>query len=291
MTRVIARSVAAAMCSVTWLVPATAAHAEDASGPVQSVVEARDDVTIGLDGTGVKAITFPTTVAGDDVHYVLVVENGCDVRPAGRRCPPPAESATVTLNEDVVLQSDALAEGRQTLEVALNVTDGTSNTIIFAVKGTPRAGLRFAVLAVRPAAVPQGGVSLLPGATADDRNQTLLTVHNAGPAPLAFRLVFYDANGTLAGRSAPRLLAAHATDNVDLGGAAAALGLSWTQGAVHVQWAARTFSRMSSVATEVHREPGAGGGLEVRSVRSLALDDLGPHPLTRAAADDVFGSP
>jgi len=47
-------------------------------------------------------------VAGSDVRYVLLIENGCSgiqsdsVRP----CPAPVRDLTVTLNNDVVFQND-----------------------------------------------------------------------------------------------------------------------------------------------------------------------------------------
>jgi hypothetical protein len=49
------------------------------------------------------------------------------------------------------------------------------------------------------------------------------------------------------------------------------------------------FSRISTVAIETHSEPDESGNPEVTTRRELALDDYGPHMLSRAEVVDTFG--
>src|SRR5262245_620334 len=57
-------------------------------------------VAVGEDGNGVTGERFPTTAAGSDVRYLLVVENGCaDGDPPAGPCPAPVTGLTVRSEE------------------------------------------------------------------------------------------------------------------------------------------------------------------------------------------------
>jgi hypothetical protein len=217
----------------------------------------------------------------------MIIENGCPPN-APDPCPPPVGAASITLNGSVVFQNDDVFRFER-VEVALNPVGGDPNNIVIAATGAPGSAARVAVLALRPIDAPFGGRSVLPWAVANEVDRTVLNVHNAGPADVAFRLAFFLPNGAAAGRSAPRILAAHGTANVDLAAVAASLGLGWRRGAVHVQWASRGFSRISTVASMEHREPDSAGVLRVITTRTLDLDDFGPHPLGPDQLRDIFG--
>ena len=108
----------------------------------------RGAVEVGADGNGVRAARFATTVAGRDVRYVLVVENGCAGSNAVRPCPAPVRGLTVTLNEDVVFQNDdEFREAR--LQIALNPDEADDNSLVLAAKGAPGSGARVRILALR----------------------------------------------------------------------------------------------------------------------------------------------
>jgi hypothetical protein len=57
---------------------------------------------------------------------------------------------------------------------------------------------------------------------------------------------------------------------------------------VHVRWAARGFTRMSTTVREFRRAPDANGTLVVAGVEELALDDYRPRPL-RPSEAALFG--
>jgi hypothetical protein len=110
------------------------------------VLQFRGAVTVGDDGNGLLATEFPTTVSGPNVHYVLMLENGCPA--AGRPCPPPVSGLTVTLNDDIVFQNDDhFSEARS--EVALNDVGVDDNSLVLAARGAPGSSARVRVLAVR----------------------------------------------------------------------------------------------------------------------------------------------
>ncbi len=284
-TRLLAGVLFASAC--LGLTPALRAADGGGDGtPTQNVLQYRGHVVVGDDGNGVTAASFPTTVGGELVHYWMVIENGC--RPGTPDpCPPPVDGISITLNGAVVFQTNDVFH-LERVEVALNRVGGDPNGIVIAATGVRGAAARVAILAHRPIDAPFGGRSVLPWAAGSDTDRTIMTVHNAGPADIAFRLVLYAPDGTFAGRTAPRILPAHATVNVDLPTAAAGLGLNWRRGAVHVQWASRNFSRISTVARSEHREPDAAGIMRITSIRALALDDYGPHPLNPEQLRDVF---
>lgn len=247
-------------------------------------------VIVNEDGNGGTADSFATTVGGGEVRYILIVANDVcrdpSAEPPDVPCPPPVDSISVTLNADVVLQTQ-VAFDRDRVEVALNPPGGDLNTIVITAGGQPGSAARVAFLAERPAAVFLGGLSILPWARVSQRVRTLLAVHNAGVAEVRFRIAFFNPDGSVAGRSAPQRLARHATLNLNLNEVSAALGLQWTRGAVHVDWAARGAALVSTVATEERRERNTENALTLRGIRTLPLDDYGPRPLTLAAAEEL----
>jgi hypothetical protein len=274
----IQRRLAAVMLAGGTLIGPPAAAMADGNPdgpPLETVVQNRDTVVVGEDGTGVVSARFPTTVGGDEVRYVIVVENGCAAQPQPEPCPAPIRGLTITLNEDVVFQNDD-EFSQERSAVALNPVGSELNSLVMAAKGAPGSGARLAVLAVRPASVSFGGRSVLPWAVTSALERTFLTVHNAGPAEIAFRLVLFNPDGTPAGRSTPHALASHATANLSLAAVAASIQPAWREGAVHVIWVSRLFSRVSTVGNTRQR--------------SLALDDFGPFPINQEELLDVLGS-
>lgn len=263
--------------ALSYLCCATPVAAQDlADLPTQTRIQFRAGVVVGSDGQGQVAASFPTTVAGEDVSYFLVVENGCP-DPATTSCPPPVDSLTVTLNQTVVFDVQG-PFGRERLPVALN-PGGSSNDIVASATGQPGAGLRVTVLAVRPLPVIIGGRSILPFAALSGNVKVAMVVHNAGAAAVVFRLELFNPDGSSAGLTPPHVLAGHALANLDLATVASALGSGWVRGSAHLRWAAPGFARISSVAREIRTAPDAAGVLRIVGVQELALDDWGPHPL------------
>jgi hypothetical protein len=107
----------------------------------------RDDVQVDEDGNGVQSAQFATTVAGPNVRYLLVVENGCAT--AGP-CSAPVNGLTVTLNDDVVFQNDDEFT-QERVEVALNPVDARDdNTLALAARGNPGSQARVRIIALQP---------------------------------------------------------------------------------------------------------------------------------------------
>lgn len=250
----------------------------------------RGRVVVGQDGNGVTADSFATTVVGDQVRYVLIVaEEVCRDRggsPPPAPCPPPVDSITISLNAEVVLETPFEFE-RNRVEIALNATAEGVNEIVISARGQPNAVTRVAVVSERPTDVLFSGLSVLPWASTTDHVRTFVAVHNAGAAQIGFRIAFFNTDGSLAGRSAPQRLGRHATESVNLNELAAALDLRWTSGAVHVEWVGRGSSRVSTVASEEHRELNGEHAI-LSAIRTLPLDDYLPRPVTVAAAEE-FG--
>ena len=95
-----------------------------------------------------RADRFATTVAGRDVRYVLLIENGCAGTDPARRCPAPVRGLTVTLNEDVVFQNDD--EFRKArLQIPLNPVETELNSLVLAARGAPGSAARVRILALR----------------------------------------------------------------------------------------------------------------------------------------------
>ena len=280
------RAVVVCLSLAVLAAPAWAAG-EDVDHPFEHVVQFRGAVVVGSDGNGALAAPFPTTVEGEAVHYVLIVENGCDPGAATISCPPPVSSIRIILDDDVVFQTDA-PFARERVPVALNDVGGGPNQLVVAAAGTPGAAARVAILAVRPLPIVVGGRSVLPLATTLGNLSAMLFVHNAGPADLVYRIEVFHADGRSAGLTAPRLLSSHATASADVTAIAAVLDPTWIRGPVHVRWAARGFTRVSTTAREFRRAPDAGGILQVAGVEELALDDYRPRPL-RPSEASPFG--
>jgi hypothetical protein len=279
--------------STLTLAPLAGAQDHPEGPPAEHILQYAGRVGVGEDGNGVTAAAFRTTVAGETVRYYMLIENGCRRAPdpavnEAEPCPAPVSAISISLNEQVVFQTTDEFQS-QRVEVALNAPGTTENKIVITAGGEPRSGARVSVLAIRPAQVAVGGRSILPWAWTDELTRSWLTIHNAGPSPMAVRIVFFHPDGTTAGESTPRILPVHATANLDLAAIARNLELGWTRGAVHVRWAARNFSRMSSVASEVHRERDESGNLEVTNARELALDDYGPFPINTTDLRQIFG--
>jgi hypothetical protein len=112
----------------------------------------------------------------------------------------------------------------------------------------------------------------------------ILFVHNAGPNDLAYRIELFNADGSKAGLTPPRLLAAHGTATIDINATAAAVTPGSVRGPVQVRWAARGFTRVSTSVREFRRAPDAHGNVVVVGVYELALDDYRPVPLGPAEA-------
>jgi len=125
--------------------PVAATDEPDAGAQVSLLY--RGAVKVGEDGNGVEVGSFPTTLGGIAVRYVLVVENGCTgTDPV--RCPAPVSELTVTLNDEVVFQNDDdFAEARR--RVALNSVEAEDNQLVIAANGAPRSAARVLIIAIR----------------------------------------------------------------------------------------------------------------------------------------------
>lgn len=269
-----------ALSCLSFVLPVAAQDAADL--PTQTRVQFHAPVVVGDGGQGQVQASFPTTVAGDDVDYFLIVDNGCGPDAPATPCPPPVDSLTVTLN-GVVAFDEQGPFGHVRRPVALNPLNA-ANDIVASAAGTPGAAARLAVVAVRPLPVLVGGRSVLPFAATTSLVQVSMIVHNAGPANVVFRLELFNLDGSSAGLTPPHVLPGHATAKLDLATIAAALGSSWTRGAVHVRWAANGHARLSSIAREIRTAPDSAGVLRIIGVQEMALDDWGPHPLGPAEA-------
>jgi hypothetical protein len=263
------------LVACVWVPSIAAQQTVDAPG---ISVQARACVVVGEDGNGVVAATFPTTIAGEDVHYQLLVTNGCsDEGTPGLS----VDTLQATLNGDVVLQR--VGDSRQTVSVDLEPVSGPVNQLVVTASGP--AGARASVLvAALSSATPIGGRSVLPWAWTDSLTRTVLTIHNAGPSKMSYRLTLLLGNGSEVGRTPSETLEGSATAQLDLVAIATRLGIDWKQGPVHVDWAARGTARMSAVVSQVQRQ-----GAEARVSRELALDDYGPLPITMRAFEAIAG--
>ena len=271
-----AKRLMALLIVATFLGPAATFGATGgADSPMQRLVQFRGRVMVETDGNGVLADHFPTTADGPEARYLLYIDDtlGTGVR-----------GLTVTLNDDVVFQNDDELPDPVRVEVALNPVGTELNSIVVAARGEAGSVVGVSVVAIRPAVVPFGGVSILPLAMSDAHASTSLTIHNVGPSPLAFRIVFFNPDGSLAGRTSPQVLSAWATKSQDLGQFVGRSQIQWSRGAVHVQWASRGFTRMEAAAT-FHREPGQPGRLDA----VLALDTADPRPVSEAERRDISG--
>ena len=132
----------------TGALAAPVAATDESNAGAQVGLLYRGAVEVGADGNGVRAARFATTLAGRDVRYVLLIENGCAGTDPARQCPAPVRELTVTLNDDVVFQNDdAFSKARR--EIALNPVDTNDNSLLLAAKGAPASGARVRILALR----------------------------------------------------------------------------------------------------------------------------------------------
>ena len=270
-----AKRLMALLIGAASLGPAATFGADGEDLPMQRLVQFRGQVVVENDGNGVLADRFPTTADGPEVRYSLFIDNTLGTRVRG---------LTITLNEDVVFQNDDPLPDFVRVEVALNPVGTQLNSIVVAAKGQPGSTAGVSLAAVRPAGVPFGGLSILPFAMSDAHASTSLTIHNVGPSPLVFRIVFVNPDGSVAGRTSPQVLSALATRSQDLSQFLGSSQIHWSRGAVHVQWASHAFTRVSAAAT-FHREPGEPGSLDA----VLTLDAYGPRPLSGAELQDISG--
>jgi hypothetical protein len=106
----------------------------------------RGGVRVGLDGNGVRAATFGA-LSSAHVRYGVVIENGCRPSdPSRRSCPPPVRTLTVTLNDEVVFQSDD--EFRiQRVVLPRDAVTGDDNRLVISAAGVPKAAARVAIVA------------------------------------------------------------------------------------------------------------------------------------------------
>jgi len=242
----------------------------------------RGQVLVGADGTGAVAANFPTTVAGEEVRYVLLVQNGRAIASSGKtKKAKYVLEMGITLNGDVVFLSNSEFT-TATVLVALNAA--TPNSIAVTATGPSESAAIVSIVARDPQARSRGRSVLPLGNTS-----SLLSFHNAGPAKLALRLSFFNLDGTLAGRSAPQLLASHASATADLG--VVGSPFSWTQGAVHIDWAryGGTGGHSTNSTEYLHFESFRLTAFATVGGNNLALDDYGPFPLRSAEFDDLTG--
>jgi hypothetical protein len=113
-------------------------------------------VRVGADGNGVTAARFATTLAGDDVRYVLVLDTDCNPT----RCRPPVEQLDVNLNNALVLHTTHL-DAKARHDIALNAIGADENHITVTASGSPGAGARVHILAVRTPGSPGAGIHIL----------------------------------------------------------------------------------------------------------------------------------
>jgi hypothetical protein len=241
----------------------------------EPVIQYEGDVVVGSDGNGVTAAQFPTTVDGKQIRgYVLVVENGCKLD--APKCKFPLVSGlTITLNDDIVFEGASPAT-RETLEVALNPVGTEQNSIVLAANGESGSRARVHIAAIDQSIHRTEGLSVLPAADL----QTFIVVHNAGPAPLAYRIVFYLPDGTEAGRTSAQRIESNGSELRALN--VAAQGINWNAGAVHILWGTLGTTIVSASATysvEIN-------GQTISNVRGLNLTDVGTFPVNKARFDE-----
>jgi hypothetical protein len=100
-------------------------------------------VSVGADGNGVTAARFATTLAGDGVRYVLVLDADCNPT----RCAPPVKQLDVNLNNALVLHATDLDTQARRV-IALNAIGAEANQITITATGSPGAGDRIHILAL-----------------------------------------------------------------------------------------------------------------------------------------------
>ena len=225
--------------------------------PARIAVEARGAVVVGADGNGAFATSFPTPPGGEDTRYFLVLQEATQMESA---------SLEVSLNEERILSvDDTTVEFPRRIQIALNSVGGEANRLLVAAQGAPGFAARFAIVAERDDRMT-GGRSVLPlGLRAGNQR---LAIHNAGANPVAYRLTYFNRDGTTAGSSSPAILAPHASVDRD---AAAGAPSAWQSGAVYVEWVSR------------------GAGAVTASDEATVLDASPSQPVGRSLFDAVSG--
>jgi hypothetical protein len=227
--------------------------------PARARVEGRGTVVVGADGSGAFATSFPTTLGGEDTRYFLALQETTQMESR-------LASIEVTLNHERVLTvDDTTVELPRRIQVALNPVGGEANTLVVTAQGAPGSAARFAIVAERDDRM-MGGRSVLPlGLRAANQR---LAIHNAGTNPVAYRLTYFNRDGTSAGSSSPAILAPHASAERDPGGGAPS---AWQSGAVYVEWVSR------------------GTGAVTASDGATVLDASPSGPVGRSLFDAVSG--
>lgn len=139
----------------------------------------------------------------------------------------------------------------------------------------------------RPVLQPFGGRSILTRAVASCHERTLLTLRNVGDADIRYRLVWFDTDGSIMGRSDSRDLEKRTAIELDLGADAHSMRFLWSGGTVHVEWASESFSRITASAAVVRHRFHTQEDVEI--VSWLTLDDEGPRPIRWAEFQDIAG--
>ena len=135
-----------AVIAAAVIVPGSAAAR--GSDPHRLVV--KDAVTVGTDGNGATTASFGGA-ARADVRYVLAIENGCREPAATNPCPPPVNTLSVTLNEQVVFQADSPQDAHHARLPPDAVSATQDNRLTITAAGTPGSAARVRILATPPA--------------------------------------------------------------------------------------------------------------------------------------------
>jgi hypothetical protein len=234
--------------------------------PTAAAVLARGVVVVGQDGNGSFSTSFPSLVEEEGFFYFYSLALQEATQMEGRRSVtlPLPESVTVTLNDEVVLAVDDFDADLPPLRVALN-PPGEENRLLVTARGVPGSAARVSVVASRDDR-RLGGHSVLP--SAESGAGARLAIHNAGSGPVVYRVAFFDADGALAGLTAPALLGPRASAVRALDAAAPP---AWQSGAVYVEWVA------------------CGPASVTVSDGATVLDRAGPDPVNRARFEEVSG--
>jgi hypothetical protein len=149
-------------------------------------------------------------------------------------------------------------------------------------------GVTFAVpVDARPVLQPFGGRAVVPYAASpveDCDERVLLTLRNEGAAGVVYRLLWFDADHALVGRSDPRRLGRNAVVRLDVGGLARSRGAVWEGGGtVEMEWASEQFSRVTAAALVRNHHHGR----DFEAV--IPVDNEPPRPIRWAEYQAISG--
>lgn len=231
--------------------------------PASAGVLAWGTVVVEADGTGVFATSFPSLIEEEGIFFFLALQEATQMESRRSVIAPLPDYVEVVLNDEVVLTIDA-GVAAAPVRVALNPA-GEQNRLLVTAHGAPGSAARVSVVSVLDERRLSGSSVLPVGARGAG---TRLAIHNVGPSPVAYRLAFYDMDGTLAGHTAPAVLEPHASAvrALDAGAPTA-----WESGAVYVEWVARGVASVSV------------------SDGDMILDASDPEPVNLARFDAVSG--